>query len=220
MKKSLANVVKPLVANSYDKLLLMAIKRHRTIFSEASVTNYARIVVKHWDGSIFDINGDTYEYATLRTSVMKQRVLIIYPHHHPVVLFILGGLDFADVYNKPGKKTRIWDASIYDGNEVSEYFYMDSLSEDTTGIKNVVLYVGPNPMGMRVMVTTSLKKLYSDSFALTIPDLRIIGKINNNITPAALEKIKKWILLNQQVIEDYSNMKMFTNDFIELIKKV
>ncbi len=41
-------------------------------------------------------------------------MLIIYPAHHPVLLFFMCDLKFADVYEHPEKKKRIYDDSMYD----------------------------------------------------------------------------------------------------------
>ena len=96
---------KLLIARNFDSLLQTAIKRHNTIFSEPTTITYSRIVVRHADGSRFDVHGATYEYASLEIvpkiaviSLQKQKMLIVYPGHHPVLLFFVSDLKFVDVY--------------------------------------------------------------------------------------------------------------------------
>ncbi len=107
---------------------------------------------------------------------------------------------------------------IYD-----ELFEMSSIGPKTTGIEKVIIWVGPNASQpeMRIKVCNTPDKISIDTFSITIPDLQIAGKINEKfITPELLERIKKWILVNQKAIEDYSNREIFTYDFLLRIKKV
>lgn len=107
---------------------------------------------------------------------------------------------------------------IYD--ELLEIANIDS---KTTGIKNVVVWVGPYPPEhrMRIKVSNVLNKSSTHTFSITIPDLRVVGKVNESfITPKVLEQIKRWITLNQRVIEEYSNREILTEDFLARLQKV
>lgn len=101
---------------------------------------------------------------------------------------------------------------------------MANITQKTTGIKDVVIWIGPNPPqhGKRIKVCNKPNNFdVYDSFTITIPDLKIIGDINRKfITTDVLEKINKFITINLQVISDYSDRKISTEDLLENIIKV
>lgn len=60
-----------------------------------------------------------------------------------------------------------------------------------------------------------------DTFTITIPELNLVGDINRKfIKPNVLSKIMKFIELNIEVISEYSDRKISTEDLIERIKRV
>ena len=94
----------------------------------------------------------------------------------------------------------------------------------STGIENVVIWVGPNPEyhGKRIKVSNIPNKFDGrDCFTLTIPDFKIIGEINKSlIDDRKLEQIKEFVMLNIDIINRYSDYEMSTEDFIDGLKKI
>ena len=105
-----------------------------------------------------------------------------------------------------------------------EMFEMANISSKTTGIENVVIWVGANPSrhGRRIKVSNKPNSYnVNDCFVLTIPDYSVIGDINNKfITNKVLDKIKKFIELNMPIINDYSDGIIGTEEFLSLVKPV
>ena len=100
-----------------------------------------------------------------------------------------------------------------------ELMEMVNVSPKKTGVKDVYIWFGPNPHfhGRRVKISNVPNK-YSktDCFTLTIPKFRIIGQYNDKfITTEVLEKIKDFINLNLKLIEDFSDEKISTDEFID-----
>ena len=96
---------------------------------------------------------------------------------------------------------------------------MANFTKKTTGIDDVVIWLGP---GNRIKVSNKPNSFDTyDTFTITIPDLEIIGDVNTKfIKQSVLNKIYDFIKSNIQVIEEYSDRKISTEDLIERIKKV
>ena len=113
-----------------------------------------------------------------------------------------------------------------DFNQLSEQelLEMANVTYKTTGIENVVLWIGPNPEyhGKRIKVSNLPNKFTgSNCFTLTIPKFEIVGKVDETfITTKVLDKIKEFVTLNYQIISDYSDYLISTEDLIENLKKV
>lgn len=111
-------------------------------------------------------------------------------------------------------------------NDLSEeeLLEMANVTDDSTGIDDVVLWIGPNPSshGKRIKVSNFPKKISSsDLFTITIPDMNIIGEVNSKfITKSKLDDIKKFITINLTLIEDYSDYKISTKMFLDSIKPI
>ena len=111
-------------------------------------------------------------------------------------------------------------------NQLSEQelLEMANVTYKTTGIENVVLWTVPNPdyHGKRIKVSNLPNKFTgSNCFTLTIPQFEIVGKIDETfITTKVLDKIKEFVTLNYQIISDYSDYLISTEDLIENLKKV
>lgn len=113
-----------------------------------------------------------------------------------------------------------------DSNSLSEdeLFEMANVTEETTGIKDVVIWIGPNPNshGKRVKVSNIPGKISSsDCFTLTIPKFEIIGEVNSKfIDTPKMDKIKSFIKNNLKLIEDYSEYKISTKELLDNLKPV
>lgn len=113
-----------------------------------------------------------------------------------------------------------------DFNELSEQELMEMANVDyeTTGIKDVVIWIGPNPKshGKRIKISNIPNKFDgSKCFTLTIPDFKIIGNVNTKlITTDVLNKIKQFITDNYQLISDFSDYLISTKKLIDNLKKV
>jgi len=105
-----------------------------------------------------------------------------------------------------------------------ELLEMANITYKSTGIENVVIWVGPNPEyhGKRIKVSNIPNKFDGrDCFTLTIPDFKIIGEINKSlIDDRKLEQIKEFVMLNIDIINRYSDYEMSTEDFIDGLKKI
>lgn len=116
------------------------------------------------------------------------------------------------------KKPIIKEFVEYD-NIDNELLEMANFTKKTTGIDDVVIWLGP---GNRIKVSNKPNSFDTyDTFTITIPDLEIIGDVNTKfIKQSVLNKIYDFIKSNIQVIEEYSDRKISTEDLIERIKKV
>ena len=116
------------------------------------------------------------------------------------------------------KKPIIKEFVEYDDID-NELLEMANFTEKTTGINDVVIWLGP---GNRIKVSNKPNSFDTyDTFTITIPDLEIIGDVNTKfIKQSVLNKIYDFIKSNIQVIEEYSDRKISTEDLIERIKKV
>ena len=105
-----------------------------------------------------------------------------------------------------------------------ELFEMANVTEETSGIEDVVIWIGPNPKshGRRIKVSNMPKKISSsDCFTITIPKFEIVGDVNTKfIDSVKLEKIKKFISNNLSLIEDYSDYKISTKQLLDGLKPV
>jgi hypothetical protein len=106
----------------------------------------------------------------------------------------------------------------------NELLEMVNFTKKTTGIDDVVIWIGPNPSnhGKRIKVSNKPNSFDPyDTFIITIPDLEIIGDFNKKfIKDYTLNKIYQFIKTNIQVITEYSDRKISTEELIERIKKV
>jgi len=105
-----------------------------------------------------------------------------------------------------------------------ELLELANISPNKTGIKDVVIWIGPNPHfhGRRIKVSNTPNKFdKNDCFTITIPDFEIIGTPNKKlITKNIMKDIIKFVKLNMQIICDYSDEKIFTDDLIDQMKKI
>lgn len=105
-----------------------------------------------------------------------------------------------------------------------ELLEMANITDAESGIDNVVIWIGPNPPshGMRIKVSNIPNKIDgSDCFTLTIPNFKIIGKVNKSfIDNEKIEQIKQFVLLNKEVISSYSNFDISTGELIKNLKKI
>ena len=116
---------------------------------------------------------------------------------------------------------------IYEFNEYKlvttitddELMEMANVSPKRTGIKDVYIWFGPNPHyhGRRIKISNVVNEFSkSDCFTLTIPKFQIIGDVNDKlITSSVIDDIKKFVNLNIKLIEDFSDEKISTDDFID-----
>jgi DNA-binding Xre family transcriptional regulator len=106
----------------------------------------------------------------------------------------------------------------------NELLEMANFTKKTTGIDDVVIWIGPNPPnhGRRIKASNKPNSFDPyDTFTITIPDLKIIGDVNSKfIKEPILNKIFQFIEVNIEVITEYSDRKISTEELIERIKKV
>jgi hypothetical protein len=119
---------------------------------------------------------------------------------------------------------KIFEYKNFNQLSEQELLEMANVTYKTTGIENVVLWIGPNPEyhGKRIKVSNLPNKFTgSNCFTLTIPKFEIVGTIDETfITTKILNKIKEFVTINYQVISDYSDYLISTEDLIENLKKV
>ena len=118
------------------------------------------------------------------------------------------------------KKFNEFNTSMTD----KELLEMANVTDETSGIKNVVIWIGPSPMahGHRIKISNTPNTFEgSNCFVMTIPDYEIIGKINGKfITSDKIEKIKEFVKKNIEIILKYSNYQMSTKDLLDNLKSV
>lgn len=105
-----------------------------------------------------------------------------------------------------------------------ELLEMANISYKKTGIKNVVIWIGPNPAyhGKRIKVSNIPNYFKPDNcFTMTIPEFKIIGEIDDKfITTEVIEQIIEFINLNIQVINSYSEYNISTEDLLDNLKPI
>lgn len=106
----------------------------------------------------------------------------------------------------------------------NELLEMANFTKKTTGIEDVVIWIGPNPPnhGKRIKVSNKINSFDpQETFTITIPDLKIIGEVNTKlISNQILDKIFDFINKNIEVISEYSDRRISTEELIDRIQKV
>ena len=122
------------------------------------------------------------------------------------------------------KIKKVNEYKIYTKIDDEELMEMSNISSKTTGIEDIVIWLGPNPKyhGRRIKVSNNPSKFSKNNcFTITIPDLEIIGDVNNVLVDnKKLDQIKKFISINMDVIIKYSDEEILTDEMISLLKKV
>lgn len=105
-----------------------------------------------------------------------------------------------------------------------ELFEMANVTDETTGIEGIVLWIGPNPKshGKRVKVSNIPNKISSsDCFTITLPKFEIIGDVNSNLIDSVkMSKIKEFLTINLELIEKYSDYQISTKQLLDGLKPV
>lgn len=121
------------------------------------------------------------------------------------------------------KIKRVNEYKTYTEIDDEELIEMSNLSSKVTGLKDIIIWVGPNPNyhGKRIKVSNIPNKISkSDCFTITIPELEIIGNVNSVfIDNRKLQKIKEFVKLNMEIISKYSDGEMTTDEMINSLKK-
>ena len=133
--------------------------------------------------------------------------------------------------NKIKKFNEFIDNSIYDLEKLSvyklteeEYEYVASASFDDVnivrGLNNYFIYMGYNPIFEKPRIKiceTSSKKC----FIILLDTLEIIGDYDTNvITDDVIDRLKKWIKLNIEIIYKFSTTADFSYDQFEFVLKL
>jgi hypothetical protein len=105
-----------------------------------------------------------------------------------------------------------------------ELLEMSNISDRKTGIEKVILWIGPNPNshGHRIKVSNIPNKSDgNDFFTITIPDFKIIGKVNKSfIDSKKIKDIIRFIELNMDVILSYSNYEITSDVMMDNLKSI
>jgi len=118
-----------------------------------------------------------------------------------------------------------YDESIDQKMSDDELKTMDTICDLSTGIIDLILYIGTNnnyeePIVKVSNLPNNLKG--DDCFTINVKDLKITGNINKSfIHDSVLNRILKFIKKNEEVISKYSakNSELTTDDMIDLLKK-
>ena len=102
-----------------------------------------------------------------------------------------------------------------------ELLEMANITDTKTGIKNHVLWIGPNH-GYRIKVSNLPNSFKPNNcFTITIPDYNVIGDINTKlITTEVFNDIIKFIELNIDLICKYSEYETSTEYLLDNIKSI
>jgi hypothetical protein len=99
-----------------------------------------------------------------------------------------------------------------------------SVGESATGIKNVIIWFGPNPhtREVKVRVSNNPNDLSgNDIFTIILPSYTIKGTRNDKfITDDILKSIIEYIENNKEAILNYSDGLICASDFILLLKSI
>ena len=105
---------------------------------------------------------------------------------------------------------------------LSTDYEISSVGESATGIKDVIIWFGPNPHSRDVKIRVSNNPndlIGNDIFSIILPKYNIIGDINKNfITDDVLKSIIDYIEINKDIIYDYSDGLICGSDFIMGLK--
>jgi hypothetical protein len=104
-----------------------------------------------------------------------------------------------------------------------ELLEMANISPKKTGLKDIFIWVGPNPHthGKRIKVSNIPNKFSkSDCFTVTIPDFQIVGNPSDWITNKLIEDIEKFLTINMKLICDFSDEKISTDELIDNLQKI
>lgn len=101
---------------------------------------------------------------------------------------------------------------------------MANIEQEDTGL-SVIVYVSPKNAnhGPRIKFVNSYSKRYdgSKTIPMSIEDSpKILTKFKPEISNKDIELIKKWVVLNKQVLLDYLNFEITTKQMINSIQKV
>lgn len=122
------------------------------------------------------------------------------------------------------KKYKTFNINEYKHSLIEqELMEMANVTEKTTGIENVVIWIGPNPTthGKRIKISNVPNKFDGkDCFTMTIPDFFIIGETSKYITQEKIEQIKKFVNLNLEIIIQYSDYLISTEDLLNNLKSI
>lgn len=110
--------------------------------------------------------------------------------------------------------------------EKSDLLYeMATLTQKTHGIPDAVIWVGRSNKrhGLRVKVSLHKNKwVEGDDFVIQMPSLDYdYNTVPKWMSKNTLDKIKKWIVLNTPLLNDYQNGNIHdTSDFLNGISKI
>ena len=103
-----------------------------------------------------------------------------------------------------------------------ELFEMANIHDNIHGIDDIVIWVGiaNKQHGLRIKVSNKKNKFdIKDHFVIKMPSLDFDpSRVAKWITGKHLRAIKRWIVLNQQLLIDYENGSI--DDTHEFLKKI
>jgi hypothetical protein len=105
-----------------------------------------------------------------------------------------------------------------------ELLEMSNITQETSGIKDVIIWIGPNPPqhGRRIKVSNKPNSFDgNDCFTITIPKFEIIGDVNKKlIDKSVMSEIIEFVKLNMDTIIEYSDRKLSTLELLKTLKMV
>jgi hypothetical protein len=108
--------------------------------------------------------------------------------------------------------------------ESLDLYEMANLTQQDTGIPNIVIWVGADPKrhAMRIKVSNMPNRWSDDNFTITLPMLDVVGNINKQlISGKTLNDIKEWIKLNIEVLLAYEQGNVVgTREFLDMLVKI
>lgn len=104
---------------------------------------------------------------------------------------------------------------------IEDTIYFSNFWCETTGL-DTIIWIGTrlNPY-IKISNTSDKTLSFEDSFIITVPDFKIIGKVNSKyITKKKIDKIYKFIKLNETIIIQHCNDEIDDGIFISKMIKV
>lgn len=105
-----------------------------------------------------------------------------------------------------------------------DLFELANFSTKITGLPMIVYVSGKQSShAARIKVARTYKKNFiaGDTFSMSVSDRpKIVAGDQGDIEEVDLVQVKEWIILNKEALLKYWNLKISTDELIEVLKKV
>lgn|ERR1035437_7762732 len=100
-----------------------------------------------------------------------------------------------------------------------ELLEMANVDFESTGLENIVIWIGPNPgqHGHRIKIGNKVNSFDGgNNFTLTIPEFKVIGKVNTKLIDSrTMDRIIEFVNMNIDLIIQYSEYRISTKNLLD-----